>query len=167
MVSNLSCESPMRCSRSRKVLALALEPCAQASLESCHVGVVADNGHFHEAGACGNPAAVAIVFVDALRGIGAETARLIFSIFCRCRYRRSRCGRRRTGLSISSPPCWVSGLVVRRPSARWGLAIAESGLHTTGVVVWTFGAGDSADRRASSFGDGLRDLVEPRLRLSR
>ena len=115
----------------------------------------------------------ASLFVDALRGIGAGDARIISCTSCRTRI-SPVIVRATIGLGFTILVAAVLGFLgmgATPPAPDWGLAIAESRSYLCHDAWWyaTF-PGLAILLTVMGFnllGDGLRDLVDPRLRRSR
>jgi len=114
----------------------------------------------------------ASLFVDALRGIGAGTARIVF-LHILPNALSPVIVRATIGLGFTILVAAVLGFLgmgATPPAPDWGLTIAESRIYLPGSWWYATFPGLAILLTVMGFnllGDGLRDLVDPRLRRSR
>jgi peptide/nickel transport system permease protein len=112
------------------------------------------------------------LFVDALRGIGAGTARIVF-LHILPNAASPIIVRATIGLGFTILVAAVLGFLgmgATPPAPDWGLSIAESRVYLPGAWWYATFPGLAILLTVTGFnllGDGLRDLVNPRLRRSR
>jgi peptide/nickel transport system permease protein len=112
------------------------------------------------------------LFVDALRGIGASTARIVF-LHILPNAMSPVIVRATIGLGFTILVAAVLGFLgmgATPPAPDWGLTIAESRIYLPGSWWYATFPGLAILFTVMGFnllGDGLRDLVDPRLRRSR
>ncbi|MGE0418032.1 MAG: ABC transporter permease [Acetobacteraceae bacterium] len=112
------------------------------------------------------------LFVDALRGIGAGTARIVF-LHILPNAASPIIVRATIGLGFTILVAAVLGFLgmgATPPAPDWGLSIAESRVYLPGAWWYVTFPGLAILLTVMGFnllGDGLRDLVNPRLRRSR
>lgn len=112
------------------------------------------------------------LFVDALRGIGAGTGRIVF-LHILPNAMSAIIVRATIGLGFTILTAAVLGFLgmgATPPSPDWGLTIAQSRLYLPGAWWYSLWPGLAILFTVMGFnllGDGLRDLVDPRLRRSR
>lgn len=112
------------------------------------------------------------LFVDALRGIGAGTARIVF-LHILPNAASPIIVRATIGLGFTILVAAVLGFLgmgATPPAPDWGLSIAESRTYLPGAWWYATFPGLAILLTVMGFnllGDGLRDLVDPRLRRSR
>ena len=111
------------------------------------------------------------LFIDALEGIGAARRACCSRTCCRMRPRRSSCVRRSASGSRSwSPRCSASSAWATPPAPDWGLTIAQSRTYLPNAWWYAMFPGLAIFVTVLGFnllGDGLRDILDPRLRRSR
>ena len=112
------------------------------------------------------------VFVDALRGIGAGSTRIVF-LHILPNAASPIIVRATIGLGFTILTAAVLGFLgmgATPPAPDWGLTIAQSRLYLPGAWWYALYPGLAILLTVMGFnllGDGLRDLVDPRLRRSR
>ncbi len=112
------------------------------------------------------------VFVDALRGIGAGTGRIVF-LHILPNAISPIIVRATIGLGFTLLTAAVLGFLgmgAAPPAPDWGLTIAQSRLYLPGAWWYALYPGLAILLTVMGFnllGDGLRDLADPRLRRSR
>ncbi len=155
------------------VLALALAQLMSPSLESAMLALSLTYWPFFtrivyaEARRLGNS-----VFVDALRGIGAGSPRIVF-LHILPNAASPIIVRATIGLGFTILTAAVLGFLgmgATPPAPDWGLTIAQSRIYLPGAWWYALYPGLAILLTVMGFnllGDGLRDLVDPRLRRSR
>jgi len=112
------------------------------------------------------------LFVDALRGVGAGTARIVF-LHILPNAISPIIVRATIGLGFTILTAAVLGFLgmgATPPAPDWGLTIAQSRVYLPGAWWYALYPGLAILLTVMGFnllGDGLRDLVDPRLRRSR
>lgn len=112
------------------------------------------------------------LFVDALRGIGAGTARIVF-LHILPNAISPIIVRATIGLGfaiLTAAALGFLGMGATPPAPDWGLTIAQSRVYLPGAWWYALYPGLAILLTVMGFnllGDGLRDLVDPRLRRSR
>jgi peptide/nickel transport system permease protein len=112
------------------------------------------------------------LFVDALRGIGAGTGRIVF-LHILPNAASPIIVRATIGLGFTILTAAVLGFLgmgATPPAPDWGLTIAQSRVYLPGAWWYALYPGLAILLTVMGFnllGDGLRDLVDPRLRRSR
>jgi peptide/nickel transport system permease protein len=155
------------------VLALALAQMMSPSLESAMLALSLTYWPFFtrivfaEARRLSNA-----LFVDALRGIGAGTGRIVF-LHILPNAASPIIVRATIGLGFTILTAAVLGFLgmgATPPAPDWGLTIAQSRIYLPGAWWYALYPGLAILLTVMGFnllGDGLRDLVDPRLRRSR
>jgi peptide/nickel transport system permease protein len=155
------------------VLALALAQMMSPSLESAMLALSLTYWPFFtrivfaEARRLSNS-----LFVDALRGIGAGTGRIVF-LHILPNAASPIIVRATIGLGFTILTAAVLGFLgmgATPPAPDWGLTIAQSRIYLPGAWWYALYPGLAILLTVMGFnllGDGLRDLVDPRLRRSR
>jgi peptide/nickel transport system permease protein len=155
------------------VLALALAQLMSPSLESAMLALSLTYWPFFtrivfaEARRLGNS-----LFVDALRGIGAGSVRIVF-LHILPNAASPIIVRATIGLGFTILTAAVLGFLgmgATPPAPDWGLTIAQSRIYLPGAWWYALYPGLAILLTVMGFnllGDGLRDLVDPRLRRSR
>ncbi len=112
------------------------------------------------------------VFVDALRGVGTSSARIVF-LHILPNAASPIIVRATIGLGFTILTAAVLGFLgmgATPPAPDWGLTIAQSRIYLPGAWWYALYPGLAILLTVMGFnllGDGLRDLVDPRLRRSR
>jgi peptide/nickel transport system permease protein len=155
------------------VLALALAQMMSPSLESAMLALSLTYWPFFtrivfaEARRLSNA-----LFVDALRGLGASTSRIVF-LHILPNAASPIIVRATIGLGFTILTAAVLGFLgmgATPPAPDWGLTIAQSRIYLPGAWWYALYPGLAILLTVMGFnllGDGLRDLVDPRLRRSR
>ena len=155
------------------VLALALAQMLSPSLESAMLALSLTYWPFFtrivfaEARRLSNS-----LFVDALRGVGAGTGRIVF-LHILPNAASPIIVRATIGLGFTILTAAVLGFLgmgATPPAPDWGLTIAQSRIYLPGAWWYALYPGLAILLTVMGFnllGDGLRDLVDPRLRRSR